>query len=224
MWGEVTQHGISMEGCAATAYRFLVVCFQRSVVPLCYSYNNYMADSSVRARLVARRLGESALYADRVAHKLRARGSATKVERDDFCNMEMFSKIWGLQSKVGQVYLFLSNKGADSQRKREAAQRVPNPTRPPVRQSMRRVFRLLLFLSYLGHSSLVLSALIFIFVPIIILSGALSRVSCYCIVVLSYSFLLHLVIYYRTFISDVLCILRVVPYFCTTVSRTDSLI
>ena len=117
-------------------------CVSEKCGTLCYSYNNYMADSSVRARLVARRLGESALYADRVAHKLRARGSATKVERDDFCNMEMFSKIWGLQSKVGQVYLFLSNKGADSQRKREAAQQVPNPTRPPVRQSMRRVFRL----------------------------------------------------------------------------------
>ena len=25
--GEVTQHGISMEGCAATAYRFLVMWF-----------------------------------------------------------------------------------------------------------------------------------------------------------------------------------------------------
>ena len=147
-----------------------------------------MADSSVRARLVARRLGESALYADRVAHKLRARGSATKVERDDkFCNMEMFSKIWGLQSKVGQVYLFLSNKGADSQRKRETAQRVPNPTRPPVRRSMRR-----------DLSIIILSILFGTFVPCAICThilictdvlsylDALSRVSCCCIIVLSY--------------------------------------
>ena len=59
-----------------------------------------MADSSVRARLVAHRLGESFLYADRVAHQRRAKASAVNLGATTFAKGKFICKIWDYKQVV----------------------------------------------------------------------------------------------------------------------------
>ena len=104
-----------------------------SVVPLSYSDNNYMADSSVRVRLVARRPGESSLYAVRMVHNsMGARKRA--IENGGFTKWHLRELARNPFSRHGNrhnIYGTIIQKNSDSEKKAETTGccRTP-PARP----------------------------------------------------------------------------------------------